>query len=263
MRKFAAAMPILALVAGVIGFFLRRRELATVFDDVTGLAQRSAPVSLALIGLVAAAVIIFLVFSITAFGGKAARGQMSSLRHTGPINLAVLLVLGAAWLVSAVMYYLNIRAAGEFPMVETYFAALSALSGLSVAALAFAEYRSERGSVRLLLSVIPALFMCFWLVLLYKQNAANPVLLSYCYQCLAILTSALSFYFAAGYVFGKAAPGKTIFSFLITIFFCCIALADNLATELKAVFAIVIIMQLLNSMMLIKKLGDGRGRHQA
>ena len=264
MRKFAVPVPLLALIAGIAGYFLRRRELDTVFDEVTGLAARGASATTALIGLVAAVLIVFLAFSIAAsVRNKPVRGQPSAFCHMGRANLIAFSLLGIAWIVAAVIYYLNIRSAGTFPVVETYFSLLSGIAGVSVLLHAIVEYKNSQSGARLLLSVIPALFMCFWLILMYKRNAANPVLLKYCYQCLAVLTAALSFYFSAGYVFGKAAPGKTVLSFLTAIFFCCVTLADPHVREIKAVFAVIIIANLINAVLLISTFDGKKGRHEA
>jgi hypothetical protein len=49
MRKSAVMMPLAFLLAGVLGLFVRRWELDTVFDSATGLTERNATVTLLLI----------------------------------------------------------------------------------------------------------------------------------------------------------------------------------------------------------------------
>jgi len=102
--------------------------------------------------------------------------------------------------------------------------------------------------------VVPILFMCFWLIVMYKQNATNPVLLSYCYYCLAIMASTLSFYYTAGFVFKKPAPGKTIFAYLASIYFCLVTLADEHPVSIKLIFAAVVAVNVVYSSMLIRNL---------
>ena len=246
MRKNAFVFPLSALVLGLAGGLLRQRELNTVFDPVTGLAKRGAPVTIMLCALSVAAIIIYLVTSYIISRKYAAHKDYSLAFTPAKVpSLSVLVIAGLLWLAASVKIYLDVGVG--VPTVDLIFCGFSALSAVSVIALAFLAFKSSKGPGLLFFSVIPSLFLCLWLILLYKQNAANPVRLDYCYQCLAIAAAILSFYFSAGCFFGKSSAGKTIFSYMITIFFGIIALFDSFPIAMKGIFAAILAITLIFS----------------
>ena len=248
-------MPLVALIAGAGGFLIRRNEINTVFDTVTGLARRGSDVTLMLIALSAVFLLAVLIFSLIASSKYTSPPEFENAFGTDTIAYPLLFsLLGIAWLGASVKYFIDAYADGIFPVIELFFSLLSALSAISVIFFAVEVFQNPQCKSKFLLSVIPSLFLCFWLILLYRNNASNPVLLSYCYQCLAIITSALGFYFTSGFVFGKTAPGKTAFFCLASVFFCFITLADNISVGTKIIFAAIIGLNLIHASMLIRML---------
>ena len=256
MRKSAIIMPLLALIAGAAGFSLRLREIADVFGgNLAGLAERGAPITLALIALSAAVLLMCLIFALVASSKRKSSGEFEEAFGTDTIAYPIIFsALGIVWLGATVKYLINASASGAFPLMDLYFVVLSALAAVSVIFFAVEVFQDPRCKSKFPLSVVPSLFMCFWLILMYRDNAANPVLLSYAYQCLAIITSALGFYFTSGFVFSKAAPGKTIFFYLASVFFCFVTLADDIPVGIKIIFAAIICLNLVHSSMLIRNL---------
>ena len=163
-------------------------------------------------------------------------------------------LIGLIWLGATVKRFFDLNAAGNLLQSDLFFLILSALAAISVAFFAIEMYQDPRRKMTFALSIVPTLFMCFWLVFIYKQNAANPILLSYCYQCLAVITSALGFYFTSGFVYSKPAPGKTIFFYLAAVYFGFVTLADAHDLAIKLIFAAIIAMNVTYSSMLIRNL---------
>ena len=248
-------MPFFGLLAGAAGFYLRLVELMNVFDRRTGLPERGALITLILIALAAAYLIIALLFSIRVGTKHKSPKGFENAFGTDPLTYPfAFCVIGVIWLGATVKYFIDLNSAGVIVTGEIYFSVLSALAAISVAFFSVEMYQDPRRKMIFALSIVPTLFMCFWLVLLYKRNAANPVLLSYCYQCLAIIASALGFYFTSGFVYNKPAPGKTIFSYLAAIFFCFVTLADDHSMTIRLIFAALIAMNVTYASMLIKNL---------
>jgi hypothetical protein len=268
MRKSAVVVPILALVTGLVGFFFRKMEVSTVFDPVTGLAKRGASVTTLMIGIAVLAAVIAVVSAVLTVRRYASEPEYTrAFAPRGMAYLGVSFLASAAWLVGSIWYFAGQMAAravpegvvpmpgaGAFSIIDLLFTVLAALSAISVIILARRAYKGSAGSEMLVFSVIPSIFFCFWLVVLYKNNAANPILLSYCYQTLAIAAAALSTYFSAGYVFGKAPTGKTIVSFFLAIFFCMVVLADNIGLPLKLLFGATAVIVLINTVVFLRNL---------
>lgn len=248
-------VPLFALLAGVAGFFIRLMEHWNVFNKETGLPERGSPITIALIALVAGVLILCLVFTILA--GKRYTSPKGFDNAYGTESLAypfVITVFSIVWIAASVKYYFEMDALGAVGASSLYFAILSIIAAISLLLFAIEMYQDPRRKAILALSVIPVVFMCYWLIYMYKQNATNPVLLSYCYYCLAIMASTLSFYYTAGFAYNKQAPGKAIFIYLATILFSLITLADSHATSINLIFAAIIAVSVVHSSMLIRNL---------
>ena len=255
MRVSSFFMPFFALFAGASGYYLRSMELRTVFDAHTGLPQRGAVVTYALIGLSAVFLCIILIFTLCARAKFASPSGFVNAFGTEPLAYpSIFFLIGIVWLGATVLYFLNIYTQGSIQLSELCFSILSALSAISVSLFAIEVYQNPRRKSKYALSIVPTIFMCFWLILLYRQNASNPILLSYCYQCLAIISSALGFYFTSGFIYNRPAPGKTIFSFFAAIYFCLVALADEHTMSIKFIFIAIIVINVIYSSMLIRNM---------
>lgn len=255
MRKSAVVIPIMALVAGAFGFMVRQMEINTVFDSVTGFANRNSQVTFILICLSAAAIILAVAFGIYAsYKYTAENSYARAFAPDGLLYMGVSFVLGLTWLVADVLYYVYLKGIGPVSVVDIIFIALSGLSAVSVLLMARGAYKGQNSPEMLLFGIIPPLFFSFWLIILYKNNAANPVLLSYCYQSLAIAAAALSFYFSAGFVFGKMVIARMTFSYLVTIYFGTVVLADNVGLPIKIIFGVAVAVAFINAVVFLRNL---------
>jgi hypothetical protein len=161
-------------------------------------------------------------------------------------------ILGLAVIGGSVLYFLDMK--GSIQFLDLVFAVFGIFSGISLIVLARGAYKGRGGSEMCLFSVIPSVFFCIWLIMTYKEHAPDPVILDYAYISLAIAAAALSYYYAAGYVYQKAKPGKTIFSYLLTIYFCLVALADQQPASLSILLAAVVLASLINTGVFIRNL---------
>ena len=254
MRKSSVIMPVILLVAGLAGCYLRRTELATVFDS-SGYPILYRPVTLALLGLSALAFLAALIFSIAVAAGFSARQDYKrAYKPSGLLYLLVFFVLGVALILFSLYYVLMVRASGAASLLSYIFAALAVLSGISFIVLAYGAYKGTRGNSPMVFAVFPVLFACLWLILLYKDHSTDPVLLRYGYQCLAIAASTLSFYYGAGLAYRKAAAGRTVFAHLLGIFFCAVVLFEDLLLPLRVFFLILMLAQFINAIVFIRNL---------
>lgn len=260
MRISAFFLPFFAILAGVTGYFLRVSELLNVFDPTTGLPERGAETTTWLIALSIIFMLSILIFAIITSARHKALPGFENAFGTDPLHYPIFFTLiGIVWLVGTLMYFIDINASTA---IDIYFIAFSAISAISVTVFAIQMYQNSSRRAPYFFNVIPALFMCFWLVLMYRQNASNPVLLSYVYQCLAIVASALSFYFTAGFLYGKPAPGKSIVAYNAAIFFCAVTLADNHPLGIRLIFCALIAANLVHLAMLVRNLQKKHENHE-
>ena len=255
MRISACFVPFFTILAGVGGFYLRLSERLNVIDLVTGLAERNAPTTLWLMALSVAFVLSIFIFSIIAAAKHKALPGFESAFGTDPTAYPIIFVLiGVLWLVGTYFYFSLLNTYNAITFFDITFLAFSVFSAFSVTFFAILMYQDSRRIAAYALSVVPAVFMCFWLIFVYRQNASNPILLSYIYQSLAIVASALSFYFTSGFLYGKPAPGRAIVTYYTAIYFCIITLADDHPLGIKMIFCAIIAANLVYSTMLVRNL---------
>ena len=264
MRKYAVLVPLFSFAAGIGGYYLRKAELLHVFDPLTGLPERNALISNLLIGLTFLFLFVVTVFALFTVKKYKTEGSFSNIFNANcecyPITFVI---IGLTWTAGTLIQLFSLLSVNELHTIDIYFAALSLLSAVSVACFAVEIYQGSKSKTPYALSIIPALFLCFWLVLVYSQNSANPILLSYVYLCLAIVAAAMSFYFTTGFLYDKPAPGKSIFSYSAAIFFCFIALADELELGIILIFCAIIVSAAFYQLMLLRNLKIKPIEHKA
>lgn len=254
MRRNAFFVPAFALLAGIAGFVLRSTQLDTVFDGTTGLAQTDAPITIYLIVVSLAVAVIALIISLILAGRyKAYADYEKAFAPAGLLYLIGFILLGLIMIVGTILYYKEMRDTGIEPL-GAVFALFAAMSGISLIVMARSAYKGKGGGEMLLFSVIPSVFLCIWLIIVYKDHASDPILLNYAYTSLAISAAALSFYYGAGYVYSKSKPGKTIFCYIMTIYFCVLTLADSIDLAHQIFFGVIILTALINSGIFVKNL---------
>jgi hypothetical protein len=248
-------MPFFTLMAGATGFYLRLTEVWNVFDENTGLPKRGASITYALMAVSALFLIIALIFSMRAAAKHRSPNGFENAFGTDPLIYPIAFsLIGTVWLGATVKYYIDLKVTWPIPAIDLVFLIMSAISAISLAFFAIEMYQDPRGKSKFALSITPSFFMCFWLVIIYRQNASNPILLSYCYQCLAVITSALGFYFTSGFVYNKPAPGKAIFSYFAAVYFGFVTLADRHTFGIKLLFVALIAVNIFNASTLIRNL---------
>ena len=83
--------------------------------------------------------------------------------------------------------------------------------------------------------MLPVLFFCLWLVVFYKENAANPILWSYGMEILAIAMCLLAVFRLSAYLFYRAKPRRTIFACMLALITSLATLTDSVSLGARAV----------------------------
>ena len=255
MRISAILMPLFAIVAGIVGFFFRRSEHVNVFDVITGLPARDATTTFGLVGFSVLILVLIAIFAIRASTKHMALEGFENAFGTDPLAYPIIFILiGMLWIAGTYLHFYNLFSNSEVTAVDIGFVFFSSLSAISVTFFAIEMYQDSRKNAPYALSVVPTLFLCFWLILVFRENATNPVLISYSYQSLAIVASALGFYFTAGFLYGKPAPGRAIFMYIAAIYFCIVTLADDHSFGITLLLYAMIASNVVYATMLIKNL---------
>lgn len=231
-------LPLLAVLGGVGGFFLRRWELATAFES-TGLSIPGAPASIALIVLSALVVLALALLCRRPVnplqdyaGAFAARGSWPYL---------IVMALAAACILVAGLLGLREELGWLAPRVlQMLLWIMCILSFVCVLIIALQNFRAQGRKYSLAL-LAPGYTLCIWLVLTYKDYNSEPVTLVYVYELFAIICAMLGIYFSAAFSFSRGRTRRCAFFCLAGIYFSIITLADSrdLTVRLLLIFSIL------------------------
>lgn len=234
-------LPGAALIAGALGFALRRWHCETGFEWETGLAIPGAPAATAL--MACSAVVAVLIFAL-ALGSKerrswdwAFRGALGcQVYMTAMVLSAFLLLLSAgievlaypgAYQAAQTAESWGLRTAG---LVLPPLRIVLCLGGCPCTLLwARSLYRGGEGGRESLPMLELCLLYCVWLVSNYQSCAADPVVMDYIWEVLAICLSLLGLYYVASYSFLKEGkPRRAVFTGLLGVFFSLTAMGGRL-----------------------------------
>ena len=255
MRKCAPLILLFSLCGGGAGFLLRKYQLMTAYEPLSGLPARGAQATILSNTLTLYFFLIVLAFAVFA-----------SLRYKTPADFentfcvnaiiypVVNVLIGGLLMCGAVMHLVNLRVAEILRTIDIYFVVILILAAASIILSAVELFQNPRHKFVYALSIAPIAFLCFWLIMLYRANAATPVLLEYVYPCLAIMFSTLSFHFTAGFLFGSPSSGKAIVAYCGTIYLCGAALAENFDTGIILIFCALIAYAAIHLFMLTRTL---------
>ena len=122
-----------------------------------------------------------------------------------------------------------------FKEASTLMKAAALLGILSAPVLAMMPQIPRWGGFGAALSVLPVLFFCLWLVVFYKENAANPILWSYGMEILAIAMCLLAVFRLSAYLFYRAKPRRAIFACMLALITSLATLTDSVSLGARAV----------------------------
>jgi len=229
MQREAWTYSMTATVLGAFGVLLRWLQCEIIFDDVTGLPIKNAPVSYFLV--------LFLLA--VAAGLWWLSGRMSVRRSSqepeealSQPNREVGVLLGvaaAAVAVGAIWMFLK--------EINTLMRVTALLGLLSAPVLAMMPSLPRWGGFGALLSLIPVVFFSLWIVMFYKENAVNPIVWEYGVQMLAIAAGLLAAYRLCGYLFYRINARRTVFSCALALTVCLTVLMDQASMGERIMFA--------------------------
>lgn len=236
MQKDTITTCLAAPILGAFGFFFRWLQLDNSFEDATGL-----PISDSLwhktMFLLCAAVLVFFLARVILMRIRqhpfcrdiSLATQDTSLLFYGPaLGFSLLIAASGAILFMSTNQHLY---AGLYRLLGF----LIILTGSSTAALAltFRFPIPAKIDLRCVFSVIPVVTVCFWLFLVYHENAGNPTIWSYSIYILTVCGILLSFFFLSGYFFETPRPLLLVFTASLTVFLCITSMADAHSFAIK------------------------------
>ena len=234
--KKEISLPLIAWLCGLVGFGLRRWELAGAYSPELGLmAPHVANWLLCGLGVVLA---IFFAFACRGMGKKRAEDWFYA-PVTGYIMLSVCagFVLAMAGGLS-LWEQLNSYRSEFLPRAA---AICCVLGGIGVLLFTRGVYRglwSDKAPLPLMLTCLGGVL---WLICLYQQHARQPVVRLFVWQVLASVAMVLALYGLVTMAMGRGSAGRSCVYCLMSIALGPVAIADrcSLSNTLIWIFALV------------------------
>lgn len=233
-------LPGIAIIGGIIGFFLRKWELRTAFEPTTGLPIAGVPATYALLALsfgVAAALLLGCWKCRTSLPYDQmfyAKEQPVFLLVTVVSAFCLLVSAGAEMILYPTTYQTALLAAEEdesmsrLPMFLPPLRILLGIVGfLCVLWIARNLFRAKGKGNESLAILGLCLMFCVWLISDYQVRAADPVILDYVYEIFAICAALLALYELATFSFQTGRPRLTTVLSLLAVYFSLVTLADR------------------------------------
>ena len=212
MQKEAYKLTGFTAVISALGFLLRWIQNMNIIDKETGLAVQGAPISrlvTALILIVAAVLIGYTIYlrryDVSVVPEEALCGHNFLFTVFGMVVVLLLAASGGMQLIQA--------GAMTWPVAHRLCGIGTLIGALGMLVLVTGAAQPEKAGARRVAATMLILHGALWLITVYKDAAADPVIWRFAIEILAVCSALIAFYYLAGYQFGEPKP-------MITIFFC-------------------------------------------
>ena len=236
MQKKSIIYTFVSLLFGVVCAVLRKFQLNTIFDPLTGLAEKGALVTLILAGALVLAAIIFIIMSAGIYRNTNPRPYRSLFSPHSVMGLCIFCICGIAIAAAGIYNQYLYLSSGENTVIISLFSFFAALSGICICVMAVNSFKRKDGAVVKFTTIVPVLFACLLLIRIYMLNAADPVILDYVYSILAVCSTLLALYYNAGFAYDIYKPGRYIFFSEMGVVLCMMSILESEPITLKVFF---------------------------
>lgn len=219
---------VMAAMAGlsVLAFGLRLHQLKTAFDVVG--ARPGAGFGLFTVVTILA-VLLFAFYAYTLRGRK--KYQTLSSR-----SVPVMAVSGAAavlLIAGSILLAVKRQQQGDLLIAVFGFAA-----GICWAGITMARYQGKKAPMAMLL--IPAVYFVVALVCRFRIWTQDPVILDYCYDLFALISTMCALYHLGGYGFDRGSRRMSVFFTMCGVFFSAAGLAGGGLSSVLVYLAVIL-----------------------
>ncbi|MBO5340317.1 MAG: hypothetical protein J6A62_04915 [Oscillospiraceae bacterium] len=224
-------LPAAAWLGGVVGFGLRRWELAVAYNPQTKLMD-TCPATWALTALFAVLLVLFAAGCI-GMGRRDAK-EWFYAPDTACITLSVcaglvLIMAGAAGFWEQSLAY-------RADVIGLAVSGLCIAGGVTALMAGKAIYRGQWSQQVPILLMGPAFALLAWLVAVYQSNARQPELQLYVWQVLSAVALVLALYGVVSVSLGRGSAGRTVVYALMGIALTPAAMADGSSLSFNLVW---------------------------
>ena len=222
MRKTVWQMTVTTAVVGALSMFLRWLQMQNVLKDVGGgnlLVARGSGYSIAVLLAMVCSAALAVFFTLRLRKGLITPDKPAPLRSQNIAQLVLAAIACALLLIGAVL--MLAKGSG----FQKFLGFLLLLCAAAIARLTLVKGNLGGKYFAAFCAAFVAVVMSAWLIFAYKENAEDPQLWLFVPGILAVASAALSFYYLAGYPFGRAKPARALLVTQLATYFSLIAAA--------------------------------------
>lgn len=206
-RSLALGLTLSTLVFGGAGLALRRWQLGTAFEAVSGLLTPGKPATAALIAVLAVGAAAVAVLAWRMFRGEAPRGYLANLAAPNMGVGILTLLAGALLFAGGVLGIRDYALHMDERIIRLVLGICLAPGGVCVGLVGLLGQQRKEGKGRFHGALLaPGYCACVWLVAAYQAHTANPNVMEYVFLLLGILCAIFACYTAASFSFEKPRP---------------------------------------------------------
>ncbi len=251
MQKKSWTFVCYAFVTGAFAMFLRWLQLINCFEEDTGLfisGSALTPAFIIMLFIACAGILVMsLLFRLTS------DEPAQAFRVKSPLCMVFTALLSLVMLVGAILLFIQ---SGSM-CAELLFRLLAVLAIAAAAAMFVVINRMSSGradNVSCFCFVVIVLFYCLWLVASYKSHDSDPVIWDYWPEILALASGTLSWYYLAGFAFGRPRPRATVFFCGLSFILELVCMPDDRSASLSLLLIAPALESLMLSWILIRNL---------
>lgn len=230
-------LPVLALAGGVLGFFLRRRQLFAAYNPYMEFFMEGVPETCLLLGVLA---VVLLLLALLVRGGQTPEDFLPLMHFDSAPPMALLGGSAALFVLAGVMELLHGRALLDqwrsaadaiplnIPISVLLCGILCFLAAPALLVMAMDARKHQLTRKTCLLACAPAFAGLVWVFSIHLSNGVNPVLLDYGFLLAAACLLTLCQYYAAASLFDHICPRRMMFCGLSGTVLGFTAAADRL-----------------------------------
>lgn len=231
-KEFALRAMSATAVCSAFGFLARWMQNINIFDENTGLAAPGAVTSWMLVLFTLAFAVGMGIYLLPTLGYGLSSRPAGDIRGDGKIYVTITMAVGAVFCLAGAAIFIG---AGD--ILDKVLGLLAIFSGFGFICVGRGGRDKADDPLCSFGTIVPVLFCCFWLVVCYKNNSADPVVWHYAIEVLAIAAAAVALYFVAGFVFCRPRLYHSALSCAVGAYLCFACLGDERSMIYQAIFA--------------------------
>lgn len=226
-------LPLLALVGGIAGGFLRGWQLETSFEPDTGLPISGTPATLAIALVFLCLAVLITLVSLSKHHKSplhfSLAFQNKSLLYFAPICLAAALTIAAG-----LLFLMEWSRTYEPPVLQLVLGLITVAAAPCLLFVGLRHYKQGWTTEHSPLLMIPAFMCCVWIMFAYQGWARDPIISDYIFHLFAIIFTLLAHYYVSSYALSRPreVPLCITGSLAVAFSFTVLPFTDGLADQL-------------------------------